>query len=67
MNSKILLILLCVTLFAMPKVNFGQAPNLGTASDFVLFSTVGAVGNTGISQLTGMWARTTGPLQALEM
>ncbi|MEP7108829.1 MAG: ice-binding family protein [Ferruginibacter sp.] len=45
-----------VTAFALlfsPLVNFAQAPNLGTASDFVLFTTVGAVGNTGISQLTG--------------
>jgi len=31
----------------------GQAPHLGTAADFVLFTSVGAVGNTGISQLTG--------------
>lgn len=30
-----------------------QAPFLGTAADFVLFSTVGAVTNSGISQLTG--------------
>ncbi len=37
----------------MPTINFGQAPNLGTAAEFVLFSTNGAVGNTGISQLTG--------------
>lgn len=34
-------------------VNFGQAPTLGTAADFVLFSTDGAVSNTGISHLTG--------------
>jgi hypothetical protein len=37
----------------MPKINFGQAPNLGTAADFVLFSTNGAVSNSGISQVTG--------------
>jgi hypothetical protein len=42
-----------VTLFALPKENFGQAPNLGTAANFVLFSTNGAVSNTGLSQLTG--------------
>ncbi|OFY82343.1 MAG: hypothetical protein A2275_09780 [Bacteroidetes bacterium RIFOXYA12_FULL_35_11] len=35
------------------NINFGQAPALGTASNFVLFSTVGAVTNSGISQLTG--------------
>ena len=30
-----------------------QAPNLGTTSNFILFTTTGAVGNTGISGLTG--------------
>lgn len=33
--------------------NFAQGPNLGTSADFVLFTTVGAVTNTGISHLTG--------------
>ncbi len=32
---------------------FAQTPNLGTASNFVLFSTNGAVSNNGISQITG--------------
>jgi Ice-binding-like/Secretion system C-terminal sorting domain len=44
------------TVFIMvssPTINYGQAPNLGSAANFVLFSTVGAVSNTGISQLTG--------------
>ena len=41
------------TLLSIPKINFAQAPNLGTAANFVLFTTTGAVGNTGISQLTG--------------
>ncbi len=36
-----------------PNVNFGQAPKLGTAANFVLFSSNGAVSNTGISQITG--------------
>ncbi|MEJ7610247.1 MAG: ice-binding family protein [Ferruginibacter sp.] len=30
-----------------------QAPTLGTAANFVFFSTVGAISNTGISQVTG--------------
>lgn len=34
-------------------LNYAQAPTLGTASEFVLFSSDGAVGNSGISQLTG--------------
>lgn len=36
-----------------PTTNFAQAPDLGTASNFVLFSSVGAVTNTGITHLTG--------------
>jgi hypothetical protein len=42
-----------ISLLSIPNVNFAQAPNLGTASNFVLFSSIGAVSNTGISQLTG--------------
>lgn len=37
----------------LPFSNFAQAPNLGTAVNFVLFSSNGAVTNSGISQLTG--------------
>lgn len=40
-------------LLFFPNINFAQAPDLGSAADFVLFSATGAVGNTGISQLTG--------------
>lgn len=31
----------------------GQTPNLGSAASFVLFTSVGAVGSTGVSQVTG--------------
>ena len=45
---------LAVALFLMPMANFAQtAPTLGTAANFVLFSTNGAVTNTGNSLLTG--------------
>ncbi len=40
-------------LFHIHAVIFAQAPSLGTAADFVLFSSDGAVSNAGISQLTG--------------
>jgi len=40
-------------LLSTPTIIFGQAPNLGTTANFVIFSTDGAVTNTGISQLTG--------------
>jgi hypothetical protein len=54
MKSKFLLLI--PVLFASSSFwNFtsAQAPLMGTASDFVLFTPLGAVGNTGISQLTG--------------
>ena len=42
-----------IAVFAFAQPNFAQAPNLGTAAKFVLFSTSGAVSNSGISQITG--------------
>ena len=53
MKNKLLFSITALTLLFSPKVIFGQVPNLGTAANFVLFSTDGAVTNTGISQLTG--------------
>jgi hypothetical protein len=53
MKIKLFNTLLVATLFLMPTLNFAQAPTLGTAADFVLFSTNGSLTNTGISQLTG--------------
>jgi hypothetical protein len=53
MKKQLLIALTAVILFVMPTVIFGQAPTLGTAANFVLFSTDGAVSNTGISQITG--------------
>lgn len=61
MKSKILpFILVVCTLLTLSKSISGQAPNLGTAANFVLFTSVGAVGNTGISQLTGNVGTNTG-------
>jgi hypothetical protein len=45
--------LTAIMLLFIPELNFAQAPPLGVAANFVLFSTVGAVTNTGISQVTG--------------
>ena len=53
MKNILLLFTTVIALLAFPKENYGQAPSLGTAADFVLFSTDGAVSNTGISHLTG--------------
>ena len=53
MKAKLLHALAAVILLTVPALNFAQAPTLGTAANFVLFTTNGAVSNTGISQLTG--------------
>jgi len=53
MKTLLFNVLTAVILLLIPTLNFAQAPPLGTAAEFVLFSTVGAVTNTGISQLTG--------------
>lgn len=53
MKTSFKCITLLFTLFTFSNKNFAQAPSLGTVADFVLFSSVGAVSNTGTSQLTG--------------
>ena len=53
MKNKLLRIVIVLTLLFFGAVNYGQAPTLGSAVNFVLFSSVGAVSNTGTSQLTG--------------
>lgn len=50
---KVITLLLLLALIYMPQVNFAQAPNLGSAASFVLFTRGGALGNTGISYLKG--------------
>ncbi len=53
MKRKLLYIIVTVVaLLCFPKLNYGQAPNLGTAAKFVLFSTNGAVTNAGTEYLT---------------
>ncbi len=50
--NKFLLLATYVAVMFVGK-SHGQAPVLGTSSGFALFSTNGAVSNTGLSQLTG--------------
>jgi len=53
MNTKLFNALTAFILFLLPGMAHGQtAPNLGTAANFVLFTTVGAVTNSGIPHLT---------------
>ncbi len=53
MKNKLQYVLITVSLFFMPNLISAQAPNLGTAADFVLFSTNGPVDMTSINHLTG--------------
>jgi hypothetical protein len=60
MKNKILLIIATTALLFIPGMEFAQAPTLGTAAGFVLFSSIGPVKNTGISQITGNVGTNTG-------
>lgn len=54
MKTQLLQTLTAVILFLLPAINFGQtAPDLKTASSFVLFTAAGAFVNTGASIVTG--------------
>ncbi len=51
--NKILQMAIIIASFTLSTVVSAQAPVLGTTADFVLFTTNGAVSNTGLSHLTG--------------
>jgi Ice-binding-like/Secretion system C-terminal sorting domain len=53
MIKKLLLSVTTVAIFLTYNTGSCQAPTLGTAANFVLFTTNGAMSNTGISQITG--------------
>ena len=53
---------LLVAIASIPQFIYAQAPNLGTAADFILFSSNGAVTNTGLSQFTGNIGTNNGPI-----
>ncbi len=52
MKYILLKALTAVILFLMPIAGFAQAPTLGMAANFVLFTTIGPVTNSGIPYLT---------------
>jgi|GEM_PF-2629775 len=62
MKKKLLLIITAVILLCIPKVIFGQAPNLGASSSFALFTSVGAFSNLGPTIVTGDIGTNAGPL-----
>jgi hypothetical protein len=53
MKAQLLKVFIAILVLLIPVLNFAQAPPLGTAAGFVLFSSVGAVTNTGLTHLTG--------------
>lgn len=53
MKTKLLLFGLTVLLLLMPSGVFGKSIDLGTTANFAVFSSNGAVSNTGLSQVTG--------------
>lgn len=53
MRTKLVKAIMASVFFIAPFANFAQVINLGTAANYVLFSSNGAVSNTGISHLTG--------------
>lgn len=54
MNNKLVLLLLIALMAVfLPLTSNAQLPVLGTAENFVLFTSAGALGNTGVSTLTG--------------
>jgi gliding motility-associated-like protein len=53
MKNKLLQILTAAAFLWLPSTMHAQAPALGMAARFVLFTSNGAVGNTGTSHLTG--------------
>jgi len=46
-------VLLAAHLWILPAIGFAQSPDMGSLTDFVLFSVDGAVSNTGNTHLTG--------------
>jgi hypothetical protein len=59
---KNILQLIIVALLSTGSPVFAQAPVLGSASTFVLFTTAGAITNTGISHITGNVGASTGAI-----
>jgi hypothetical protein len=53
MRTKLFNALTVFILFLLPNVNFGQAPDLGAASGFALFTASGAFTNVGATSVIG--------------
>lgn len=53
MKNKLLTVVASIIIFLIPVITFAQAPDLGTASTFAIFTGVGAFDNVGASHITG--------------
>ncbi|MEP7317252.1 MAG: ice-binding family protein [Panacibacter sp.] len=53
MKNNLLKVVSAIIIILSPIINFAQAPDLGTASTFALFTSVGAFDNVGASHITG--------------
>jgi len=53
MKNNLVFGIAVIILFCFPNINFAQAPALGTASDFALFTANGTFDNIGATNVTG--------------
>ncbi len=53
MKKKLLTVVASAAMLSFSNSIFGQVPNLGTAANYVLYTSSGAVSNTGMSNITG--------------
>ncbi|WP_317898066.1 ice-binding family protein [Aurantibacillus circumpalustris] len=53
MKTKLLYLATAIGIMNLPGVTFGQAPTLGSTAGFAVFTSIGAVTQIGISQITG--------------
>ena len=62
MINKLPSILTGIAIWAFASLTEAQTPTLGTAANFSLFSTSGAITNSGLSQITGNVGSNNGPV-----
>ncbi len=53
MKKTLLSTFISISLLFLPRVNFGQAPNLATSTSFTIFTGAGAITGTGTSVIKG--------------
>jgi len=61
-KQYLLIVALYFSIFTIPLINYAQVPSLGTAANFVAFTTDGAVVNTSNSLFTGNVGTNNGPI-----